>query len=145
MRKSSPVDKEDRFHKRAMDEDYHVSKRNSDKSDQRHLSRSSRDREEGTHRRSTDRKQACTKAVILTRKNCFAKDLWTRKTVHSTGALLRLKNSIPVGALRTGKSAHTKGALGIRMSVITSGTSPVTTRGLLVMIALKIRNWEGQQ
>ncbi|KAK9932949.1 hypothetical protein M0R45_020168 [Rubus argutus] len=45
MRKSNPVDEEDRFHKRAMDQDYHVSKRSSDESNQRHRSRSSRDRE----------------------------------------------------------------------------------------------------
>ncbi|KAK9902976.1 hypothetical protein M0R45_001367 [Rubus argutus] len=127
MRKSNPVDEEDRFHKRAMDQDYHVSKRSSDESNQRHRSRSSRDRElekkvltEGP----PIGKQACTKAVLL-----------TRRTVHSKGAPLRLKNSIPVGVLWTGKNAHTKGALGIGMSVLTSGTSPVTTRGLLVMIA----------
>lgn len=88
-------------------------------------------------------KQAFTKAVLLTRKNRFAKDLRTRRTVHSTGALLRLKSSIPVGALWTGKSAHTKGALRIGMSVLTSGTSPVTTRGLLVMIALKFGTGKG--
>ncbi|PRQ38298.1 putative nucleotide-binding alpha-beta plait domain-containing protein [Rosa chinensis] len=73
IRKSNPADNDDRFHKRSMDEDYHSPRRSSNESAQRHHSRSSRDREGGTHRRSTDREASMPKSSPLDKEESFRK------------------------------------------------------------------------
>ncbi|PQQ06309.1 U11/U12 small nuclear ribonucleoprotein 35 kDa protein isoform X1 [Prunus yedoensis var. nudiflora] len=60
--------------------------------------RSSVDREEGIHKRSMERGVNMRKSSPVRRKKGLTKDLWTQRTIHSKGALLR-QNTIATGTL----------------------------------------------